>query len=241
MRSFITSFRKKILDFPDGIAWKLTDKITMELRRKKYNLFISHTKPKPEETILDVGVSAFFGRSTNFLELWYPYPEKITALSHDDPGEFAKFKELFPKIKLIFGDAKNLDFPDNSFDIVFSNAVVEHVGNRNEQRKLIQELIRVGKRTFITTPNYYFPLESHTLIPIVHYFPVTIRFWIYRKLGKGIWADFDYLNLLTPKQLLSLFPSKISVKLLKQRIFGIPYSLIALVEKSNITEDRRKD
>ena len=217
-------------DWPDGLVWKATEKITMKSRWKKYHLFISLLKPKQEDTILDVGVSAFYGRSTNYLELWYPHPEKITALTNDEPKKFKNFRELFPKVKLVFGDAKNLYFPDNCFDIVFSNAVVEHAGNREEQKKFIHELVRVGKRAFITTPNYYFPLEAHTLIPIIHYFPVAIRFWIYKKLGRGYWSDINHLNLLKPKEFLSLFPAGMQIRMFKQRILGIPHSLIAILE-----------
>ncbi len=45
-----------------------------------------------------------------------------------------------------------------------------------------------------------------------------IRFWIYKKLGKGYWADIKHLNLLTPRKFLSLFPKGIKVKLYSQKI-----------------------
>lgn len=42
-------------------------------------------------------------------------------------------RNLINKVKLLFVDGKNMDFPDNCFDIVFRNAVVEHVGGRREK------------------------------------------------------------------------------------------------------------
>jgi len=179
-----------------------------------------------------VGVAPYSFRTTNFLEEGYPYPEKITALTNDNPERFREFKKYFPEIKLIFGDGKNLNFPDDHFDIVFCNTVVEHVGCNLEQKKFIEEICRMGKRIFVTTPNYWFPLDPHTLIPCVHWLPQKIKYWIYRKLGRGFWANINHLNLLASKRFLSLFPKGIKVRLYKQRMFGITSSLIALVEKN---------
>ncbi len=231
MKRIISCFKRKFWNWPDSLVWEITEKATVKSRRRKYTLFISLMKPKPEETILDMGVSSHFGRVTNYLELWYPHPEQITGLTNDEEGKFKNFRERFPKVKLVFGDGGNLDFPDNNFDIVFSNAVVEHVGTDEEQRRFIHELVRVSERAFITTPNYYFPMEAHTLIPFVHYLPRTMRFWIYRKLGRGFWTDSNCLNLFTPKKFLSLFPSRKQVRLFKHSILGISHSLIAVIEK----------
>jgi len=110
--------------------------------------------------------------------------------------------------------------------------VVEHTGRKEQQRKFIYELCRVGKKIFITTPNYWFPVDLHTLIPFAHWLPQKVKFWIYRKLGREWWADVSHLNLLTPKKFLSLFPKGIKVRLYKQRMLGITSNLIALVEKN---------
>jgi len=68
----------------------------------------------------------------------------------------------------IQADGKNLPFPDKFFDLVFSNAVIEHVGDENDQRKFINEQLRVGKNWVITTPNRLFPIESHTQKIFIH-------------------------------------------------------------------------
>lgn len=108
----ISYLKKKFWNWPDSFVWKITEKATVKSRRRKYTLFISLVKPKPEETILDVGVSPYFGRVSNYLELWYPHPEQITALTNDEEGKFKNFRERFPKVSLIFGDGRNLDFPE---------------------------------------------------------------------------------------------------------------------------------
>jgi len=219
--------RRKFWEWPDGLVWKITEKFAVKSRKKKFDLFMSVMKPKPEDKILDVGVSSSFlcGRGINFFELWYPHQDNITALANEDKERFANFRESFPKVNLVFGDGKKLNFPDNKFDIVFSNAVVEHTGELKEQKNFIYEVVRVSKRAFITTPSYWFPIDTHTLIPFAHWLPQRIRFWIYKKARRGHWADMNRLNLLTPKKFLECFPPNVRVKLYR----GI--SLIAIVEK----------
>lgn len=228
MRLFL---KEKIWNWPDGLIWKVTEKFVLKSRKEKFNLFIHVVNPSSEDTILDVGVSPFSRRWTNFLEIWYPFPEKITALTIEDKEKFSNFIKIFPKVNLIFGNGKKVNFPDNSFDIVFSNAVVEHTGSREEQKQFIHEIVRVGKRVFITTPNYWFPIDSHTLIPFAHYLPLRLRFWIYKKLGREDYADLNHLNLLTPSEFLGLFPEQVKVNLYKQRCIGIVSTLVAVVEK----------
>ena len=68
----------------------------------------------------------------------------------------------------IQADGKNLPFAMRSFDLVFSNAVIEHVGDERDQIKFLNEIDRVGKNWIVTTPNRFFPIESHTQKLIFH-------------------------------------------------------------------------
>lgn len=67
-------------------------------------------------------------------------------------------------------DGRNLPFNSKSFDLVFSNAVIEHVGGIVDQAKFIEEHIRVGQHWILTTPNRFFPVESHTYTLFLHMF-----------------------------------------------------------------------
>jgi hypothetical protein len=60
-----------------------------------------------------------------------------------------------------------LPFADSAFDILTSNAALERVGSLENQRSFLRELLRVGKKIFVTVPNRLFPVEHHTAIPLL--------------------------------------------------------------------------
>lgn len=52
-------------------------------------------------------------------------------------------------------------YPDKSFDVVFSNSVIEHVGDDEKQAQFALEVRRIGKSYWVQTPSKYFPIEAH--------------------------------------------------------------------------------
>lgn len=68
---------------------------------------------------------------------------------------------------VILGDGASLPFADQSFDLVFSNSVIEHVGSRATQARFASEIARVGKQFWLQTPSRYFPIEQHLWTPLV--------------------------------------------------------------------------
>ena len=71
----------------------------------------------------------------------------------------------------VAGDGRSLPFRDGSFDVVFSNSVIEHVGDAASQRRFAREVARVGRAYWVETPNRWFPVEQHLLTPLVHWLP----------------------------------------------------------------------
>jgi hypothetical protein len=207
--------------WPNGAAWMLTDGMTRSSRARRFRLFMTSAAPRASSTVLDVGVSNNRGRSTNFLESLYPWPEAIVAVAHGEEADFDDFRRAFPKTKLVFADGRDLPFADRAFDIVFTNAVVEHAGTREEQRRFVSECLRVGDVLFLSTPNASFPVDAHTLLPFVHWLPWRVRYAIYRRLGLDYWADVNHLNLLNRAALLALFPSDCTVRLREDRVMGM--------------------
>jgi SAM-dependent methyltransferase len=201
----------------------LADAVSLRSRRRKLELFLEELQPTEETSVLDVGADelGFGERGTcgtlNFFEELYPWPERITALGlHDGVG----FRARYPAIRYVQGNALELPFGDGEFDIVFSNAVLEHVGDRGRQRRFVSESRRVGRRTFITTPNRRFPLEVHTRLPFVHWLPRPATHRVYRALGME-WAE--EITLLTRRDLGSLFSGHV-------RIVNLGLTLVAIVD-----------
>lgn len=71
----------------------------------------------------------------------------------------------------IVGDGRALPWRTNSVDLVLSNAVIEHVGEEADQRRFVVEHSRAGRAWVITTPNRWFPVESHTAVLLRHWSP----------------------------------------------------------------------
>ncbi len=117
-----------------------------------------------------------------------------------------RFTAAFPAVTAVQADGRDLPFADGAFELGFSNAVVEHVGGRDEQRRFVHELCRVAERVFVTTPNRWFPLEVHSLVPFAHWLPRGARDRILRARGFD-----DILEPLGPKELASLFPYSVRV------------------------------
>ncbi len=199
----------------------IAEQISLRSRRRKLELFMEELRPTAETTVLDVGAheQAFAesreSSTNNFFEEFYPWPERLTALGlHDGTG----FTAHYPKIRYVQGDGLELPFADGEFDVVFSNAVVEHVGGVEQQRRFASEAARVGKRVFMTTPNRHFPIETHTKLPFVHWLPRSAEHKVYDALGRH-WAT--KIDLLSARDFAALFPGKVRVKNLGMTLVAI--------------------
>jgi methyltransferase family protein len=183
---------------PDGLAARLAAR----QRRRMFARFLAASAVGPADTIVDVGVTD--DRSyehSNYLEAWYPHKQHITAVGVDD----ASFLEqLYPGLTFRRADGRALPFADRSFDFAHSSAVIEHVGSRAEQSALLGELWRVCRKgLFVTTPNRWFPVEFHTLVPLLHWLPPGAFRAALRRLGHDMLAEEANLNLMSGADLLA--------------------------------------
>jgi len=187
---------------------RAASRVSLRSRERKLRLFLELLRPGPETTVVDVGVTdaRFGGGSTdNFFEALYPWPERITAVG---VTELDRFRAAFPRVRAVRADGRSLPFGDGEFDIAFSNAVVEHVaGGRDGQLRFVAELCRVARRVFVTTPNRWFPVDPHTLLPFVHWLPPGAR----RDRALRARGFDDVLDPLGPKALAALFPYPVRV------------------------------
>jgi len=91
-----------------------------------------------------------------------------------------------------------LPFANGEFDIVISNHVIEHVGNRDDQAQHLSELARVLAPTgqaYVATPNRWQIVEPHYRIAFLSWLPRGWRSTYLRQRGRGLVYDCDPLSM----------------------------------------------
>lgn len=176
----------------------LAHRISRRNRKKKWDFFSRVFHPGPQDSVLDVGFSENeYSAVDNYIEKFYPYPKNLTALGVEAPVQIAT---RYPEVRFQQYDGQHMPFGDKHFDIGWSNAVVEHVGDYDKQVQFVKELTRVSKSFFFTTPNFHFPVEVHTRTPLLHLFGKRVFDPYLRLIGKE-WATGDYMYLLSKEKL----------------------------------------
>lgn len=104
-----------------------------------------------------------------------------------------------PNVKFVQGDATSMPFDDSEFDIAFCNSLIEHLPPK-QQYMLAHEIRRVAAGYWVQTPNRYFPVEPHLLIPLYQFLPTRVRRFIDARYAGG------YTELLSRQDLEALFP-----------------------------------
>jgi len=127
-----------------------------------------------------------------------------------------KEKSNYSNINCLIGDATNLNqFNNKSFDIVHSNSVIEHLYNFENQKKMASEIMRVGQKYIVQSPNKYFFLEPHYLLPFFNIVPEKIKYLILTKTKLSRLKKWDKnfakqyikeIRLLSEKEMKTLFP-----------------------------------
>ena len=92
-----------------------------------------------------------------------------------------------PPFCFVEGDGRDLSrYGDRKFELVYSNSVINMLGNYNDQERMAKEIRRVGKRYFVQTPNHAFPLDWRTMVPCFHFLPKKFQAWCLRQFPVGI-------------------------------------------------------
>jgi SAM-dependent methyltransferase len=207
---------------------KTAQQFSVANRERKWRLFLETIAPSSAMTLLNVGyTNREFSPSDNLLEKLYPYPERITALGIEEPTEYAR---RYPSVRVVKYDGTRFPFPDKAFDVCWSNAVLEHVGDADRQLLFLSEIARVARRAFVTTPNRYFPVEVHTLTPLLHYLPKDLFDRYLKIAGKG-WATGSYMNLLGERDLRHLLEMAGcgGSRIVRNRLLGFTVDFVAVI------------
>ena len=131
-------------------------------------------------------------------------------------------------LRFVEGDACNLtDFEDGSFDLVFSNSVIEHVGDEQRQAAFAREVRRLGKSYWVQTPSKWFPIEAHTGMPFWWCYPEPVRRFFLQRWHTTLpaWSDFiAETRVLSRARMQELFPT---ARIYVESVVGIPKSYAA--------------
>ncbi|MBM3999086.1 MAG: class I SAM-dependent methyltransferase [Planctomycetes bacterium] len=203
-----------------SLAWKLRQR-----RFQRFANLVARTG-KSNVRILDIGGTQQFWEVMGYVGSGH----EITLVN------LFEQQSRHDNITTVVGNACHLEqYDDRSFDIVFSNSVIEHVGTFDDQRLMANEVRRLAPRYFVQTPNYCFPIEPHFLFPCFHYLPVSTRIWLIMHFRLGHYSRYDNreeaaidvaeIRLLTKREFSSLFPE---AKIVPERVLGLSKSYMAI-------------
>jgi len=205
--------------------------LSRRFRARRMGRFAREFAITAETRVLDIGGTP---------ECWslLSAPPRLTLLN--TPRARA---DLAGAVSWVAGDGRCLPFRDRSFDIVFSNSVIEHVGDAASQQQFAREVARVGRRYWVQTPNRLFPVEQHLLTPLIHWLPrtwqrsIVPRFTVWSAIMRVTPDRRDFylqhylrdIRLLTFRELRGLFPH---ARVIRERFCGITKSLIAVCNEA---------
>jgi hypothetical protein len=182
----------------------IKERVALGARRRMYGRVLEMARPTPETRIVDVGTTPDLHLAyNNFFERWYPHTDNVSACSIED---CSNLESSFPGMSFKRITGRDLPYRDREFDLALSFAVLEHVGSAQHQRHFLAELARIAGAFVVYTPYRYFPMEMHTLLPLVHWLPVQWHRALLGRLGMRFWAGEDNLNLLSLATIRPLLP-----------------------------------
>ena len=210
---------------------KFLIKILLNYREFFFKVFEDNIPYTKDVKVLDIGTTGSITEQDNIFIKKFRYKKNLTCLSNQNLDDL---KSIYPEVKFILSDGRNVELDDNSFEIVHSNATIEHVGTSEDQINFLKECVRVSKKyVFLQTPNKFFPIEYHTKIPLLHFLPDFIFRKILKVIGMNYYSDIKNLNLLSQKDLLNFLKIlKINdFKIIKCKLLFFTSNLILIIKK----------
>lgn len=207
--------------FVDG-----SSSVGQRMRRRRWGWFLREFPEIESMSVVDLGGTA---------ESWVRAPVRPASVHvvnlSSEPGA-----AIPAWMRVDYGDACNLptQISAGSYDIVFSNSVIEHVGGHAQRLKFADSVHKLADRHWVQTPYLYFPIEPHWLFPGFQFLPLALRAEISRRWPlmhtkstsrvAGLEAALS-VELLSRSAMEYYFPES---SILAERVAGITKSLVAI-------------
>ena len=158
-------------------------------------------------------------------------PARVHVVNLESPPE-----EMPDWIRADQADACSLPprISDGTYDLVFSNSVIEHVGGHVQRMRFAEAVHKLAERHWVQTPYRYFPIEPHWLFPGFQFLPLAVRAELSRRwpLAHTLSESWDdglsaamSVELLSRAEMAFYFPDS---TLRFERMIGAVKSLIAV-------------
>jgi SAM-dependent methyltransferase len=187
-------------------------------RRNRHEIYRALISARADASILDIGCGA------GGLAQFEP-DSRITGvdLPHRAPDGYEA-----PRREYVQADARDLPFANKEFDVAYSNSLIEHL-EPADRVAFANEVRRVARVYFIQTPNRWFIIEPHVLLPFFQHLPLAARRRLWR-FGVSK-APFEDVRLLDARELRRLFPDAVVVR---EKVGPLTKSLMAVGPRHGI-------
>jgi SAM-dependent methyltransferase len=212
----MTRFRDRLVDGPDSLGARM--------RARRWQMFAEVVPDLADLSVLDLGGRAESWRRASVR------PRTVTVVNQEPSDHRGE-----NWIRYVRGNACDPTlFDGDTFDFVYSNSLIEHVGGFGQRRALAHNVTRLAPRHWVQTPYRYFPIEPHWVCPGMQFLPlpariVVARFWPLAHTRPSSMEEAAeavlWVELLGAREMRVLFPRS---RILFERVIGIPKSVIAV-------------
>lgn len=218
------------------VFYRFLPRVSARTRRGRMTALLRIMEIKPGTRVLDLG-----GTTGIWEHVSVPLDITILNLPEVRIDSVPSAATSIHTFHHVDGDACNVhQFPDRSFDLVFSNSVIEHVGPCEKQEAFAREAVRLGTSYWVQTPSAWFPIEAHSGLPFYWFYPEWLRAWLLQRSQKKLpkwWTEYIAgTRVLSRKRMAELFPN---ARIHRELLFGLTKSYVAYVTVSQVAGAHR--
>lgn len=163
-------------------------------------------------------------------------PANVTVVNLTEPGEWDE-----PWLVPVLGDAcaarsvLTAAALPTSYDLTFSNSLIEHVGGHAKRVELAREVKSLSTYHWVQTPYRYFPIEPHWLFPFMQHLPVRAKAivadrWpltnVRPSSRKEATSEVMWTELISITEMAAYFPDS---RIVRERLAGLTKSISAVI------------